>query len=343
MSETSRTAGPVETGSIADSADADEKIVERGRQVLRIESASVASLAARLGPPFAAAVRLMESVRGRIVVTGLGKSGIVARKVASTLSSTGTPALYLHPVEAVHGDAGMLVAGDVVLAISKSGESGELESLMPIIGRLGIPVIAMTSEPDSTLARRADLVLDVGVDVEACPHDLAPTSSSTAALAMGDALAMALSEVRGFGPEDFARLHPGGDLGRRLTWRVRDVMITDPKRVPRLTRDSTLAQAMHEIAYRQGTVPVLDSESLVIGVITAGDLTRYADGHDDFLGHVVDRAMNRSPKTTGPETMATEALHRMQEHGIMAMPVVDVRGALLGMVHLHDLLSARLS
>jgi arabinose-5-phosphate isomerase len=237
----------------------------------------------------------------------------------------------------------MLVAGDLVLAISKSGESGELKSLLPVIGRLGVPVIAMTSEPDSTVARRADLVLDVSVDVEACPHDLAPTSSSTAALAMGDALAMALSEVRGFSPEDFARLHPGGDLGRRLTLRVRDVMLTDSERVPRVSRDSRLADAMHEIAYRQGTVPVVETGDVVIGVITAGDLTRYADGHDDFLAHAVDRAMNPSPRTTGPEAMATEALHRMQEHGIMAMPVVDDRGVLLGMVHLHDLLAARLS
>lgn len=323
--------------------DGDAKIIARGRQVLRIESQSVAALEVRLGASFASAVRLMESVRGRVVVTGIGKSGIVARKVASTLSSTGTPALFLHAVEAAHGDVGMLVAGDVLLAISKSGESGELETLLPAIGRLGIPVITITSEPDSTLGRRADIVLDVSVEVEACPNDLAPTSSSTAALAMGDALAMALSELRGFGPEDFARLHPGGDLGRRLTWRVRDVMVSDPKRVPRLLPSSSLGEAMHEIAYRQGTVPVLDGEAHVVGVITAGDLTRYADGHADFLAHSVERAMNPAPKTVSADTMATEALRRVQEHGIMAMPVVDEEGRLQGMVHLHDLLSAGLS
>jgi len=237
----------------------------------------------------------------------------------------------------------MLVRGDLMLAISKSGETAELESLMPVIGRLGIPVIALTAEPSSQLARRASLVLDVSVQVEACPHDLAPTASSTAALAMGDALAMAVSEMRGFGPEDFARLHPGGDLGRRLTLTVRDVMVTDDERVPRLELEDDLGAAMHQIAHRQGTVPVVDADGKVIGVITAGDLTRYADDHFDFLAHSVDRAMNRMPKTIGPGEMATVALTRMQEHGIMAMPVVDEVNRLLGMVHLHDLLRARLT
>lgn len=319
------------------------RVIERGREVLRIESESVASLAERLGETFAEAVEAIGSISGRVVVTGIGKSGIVARKLASTLSSTGTPAMFLHPVEAAHGDVGMLVRGDLVLAVSKSGESAELESLMPVIGRMGVPVIALTAEPASQLAKRADLVLDVSVQVEACPHDLAPTASSTAALAMGDALAVAVSELRGFGPEDFARLHPGGDLGRRLTLTVADVMVTDEERVPRLGLDDDLASAMHEIAHRQGTVPVLDTASRVVGVITAGDLTRYADEHSDFLSHSVSRAMNESPKTIGPREMATGAMARMQEHGIMALPVVDPENRLLGMVHLHDLLRARLS
>jgi arabinose-5-phosphate isomerase len=321
----------------------ESRIIERGREVLRIESESVASLAERLGPVFAEAVDAIVAVSGRVVVTGIGKSGIVARKLASTFSSTGTPAIFLHPVEAAHGDVGMLVRGDVVLAISKSGEAAELESLMPVIGRLDIPVIALTAEPASRLARRASLVLDVSVQVEACPHDLAPTASSTAALAMGDALAMAVSEIRGFSPEDFARLHPGGDLGRRLTLTVRDVMVTDVERVPQLGLEDDLGTAMHQIAHRQGTVPVVDPARRVIGVITAGDLTRYADDHSDFLDHPVDRAMNRAPKTIGPSEMATSALARMQEHGIMAMPVVDEGKRLLGIVHLHDLLRARLT
>jgi arabinose-5-phosphate isomerase len=323
--------------------EADARIVERGREVLRIESESVASLAERLGAEFALAVRLIESITGRVVVTGMGKSGIVARKLASTFSSTGTPAIFLHPVEAAHGDVGMLVRGDLLLAISKSGESAELESLLPVVRRLEIPVVALTGEPRSYLARHAKILLDVGVHVEACPHDLAPTASSTAALALGDALAMAVSEVRGFGPEDFARLHPGGDLGRRLTLSVRDVMIVDGERVPRLGPDADLAAAMHEIAHRQGTVPILSPEGCLIGIITAGDLTRYADDHPDFLSHPVGEAMNRSPKWIGPDELATEALARIQAHEIMALPVVGPEGRLLGMIHLHDLLGARLA
>ncbi len=321
----------------------ESRILARGREVLRIESESVAAMAGRLGSIFAEAVQAIGAISGRVVVTGIGKSGIVARKLASTFSSTGTPAIFLHPVEAAHGDVGMLVGGDLLFAISKSGESVELESLMPVIGRLGIPVIAMTAEPASKLASRADYVLDVSVQVEACPHDLAPTASSTAALAMGDALAMAVSEVRGFGPEDFARLHPGGDLGRRLTLTVRDVMVTDDDHVPSLALDGDLGAAMHQIAHRQGTVPILDDTSRVVGVITAGDLTRYADEHPDFLSHPVDRAMNLTPKTIGPTAMAAGALSLMQRHGIMAMPVVDSEGRLKGMVHLHDLLRAGLS
>ena len=321
----------------------ESRILARGREVLRIESESVAAMAGRLGSIFAEAVQAIGAISGRVVVTGIGKSGIVARKLASTFSSTGTPAIFLHPVEAAHGDVGMLVGGDLLFAISKSGESVELESLMPVIGRLGIPVIAMTAEPASKLASRADYVLDVSVQVEACPHDLAPTASSTAALAMGDALAMAVSEVRGFGPEDFARLHPGGDLGRRLTLTVQDVMVTDDDHVPRLGLDGDLGAAMHQIAHRQGTVPILDDTSRVVGVITAGDLTRYADEHPDFLSHPVDRAMNLTPKTIGPTAMAAGALSLMHRHGIMAMPVVDSEGRLKGMVHLHDLLRAGLS
>jgi arabinose-5-phosphate isomerase len=333
----------VSDGTPDTATTAEAQIIQRGREVLRIESESVASLAEGLGTGFASAVRAIESTSGRVVVTGIGKSGIVARKLASTFSSTGTPAIFLHPVEAAHGDVGMLVPGDLLLAISKSGESSELETLLPVIRRLGIPVIALTADVTSYLARHASLVLDIGVQVEACPHDLAPTASSTAALAMGDALAMAVSEVRGFGPEDFARLHPGGDLGRRLTLTVRDVMVTDEKRVPRIGLDGDLGAAMHEIAYRQGTVPVLDVESRVVGVITAGDLTRYADDHPDFLTHPIAKAMNHGPKKIEPEALATEALRLIQEHGIMAMPVVDAEDRLIGMVHLHDLLGARLT
>lgn len=318
----------------------DDRLAARAREVLRIESASVAALEARIGDEFLAAVRRIHALEGRLVVTGIGKSGVVARKLASTFSSTGTPALFLHPAEGMHGDIGMLVRGDALLAISKSGESPELAELLPAVKRLGMPIIAMTAAGGSRLAREADLVLDVGVEVEACPHDLAPTASSTAALAMGDALAMALVELRQFSAEDFARLHPGGELGRRLTWRVGDVMLTGPDVVPRLGPSDGLAAATHEIAHKRGTVPVVDEDGRLVGVITAGDLTRYAADHPDFMEHEVGEIMNREPHTVGAELMATEALARLRHHGIMALPVIDADRKLLGLVHLHDLLRA---
>ena len=320
----------------------DERLADRAREVLRIESASVAALAARIGDDFLAAVRRIHELEGRLVVTGIGKSGVVARKLASTFSSTGTPALFLHPAEGMHGDIGMLVQGDALLAISKSGESPELADLLPAVKRLGMPIIAMTAGRESRLAREADLVLDVGVEVEACPHDLAPTASSTAALAMGDALAMALVELRQFSAEDFARLHPGGELGRRLTWRVRDVMLTDADAVPRLGPDDGLGAAIHEIAHKRGTVPVVDGEDRLIGVVTAGDLTRYASDHPDFMKRHVREIMNPDPHTVGEDVMAADALAVLRRYGIMALPVVEPAGTLRGIVHLHDLLRAGL-
>ncbi|TFG65515.1 MAG: KpsF/GutQ family sugar-phosphate isomerase [Gemmatimonadales bacterium] len=318
----------------------DGRILSRGREVLRIESASVDALREHLGDEFVAAVRLIFKLTGRLIVTGMGKSGGVARKLASTFSSTGTPAIFLHPAEGIHGDLGMLVAGDGVMILSKSGESDEIAALMPTIRHLQLPIIAMTSVGSSRLARDADIVLDIGVVVEACPLDLAPTASSTASLAMGDALAIALAELREFTAEDFARLHPGGELGRRLTWLVRDVMVTGADSVPRLRPHDLLAVATHEIAHRRGTVPVLDSDERVVGVLTAGDLTRLAASHPDFLTRRVDEAMNSSPHTITPDAMATDAAVCLRLHGIMALPVVSPEGKLLGIIHLHDLLKA---
>lgn len=316
------------------------EILSRAREVLRIEAESVGALADRLDDAFAAAARCLLEASGRVVVSGIGKSGLVARKIASTLASTGTPALFLHPAEGIHGDVGVLVRGDVLVAVSKSGESEELSALLPAVKRLGVPVIALVGEPDSTLARHADHVLDASVRVEACPHDLAPTSSSTAAMALGDALAMVLLELRGFGPEDFARLHPGGTLGRRLLWTVEDVMLRGPE-VPSLPPDAELRRAMHEIAHCRGTVPIVDAHGRVVGVLTAGDLTRFAEDCPDFLVRPASEAMNRSPKTTTPEALAAGAVATMRECGIMALPVVDGEdGRLLGIVHLHDLLRA---
>lgn len=317
-----------------------QRILSRARRTLQLEAEGVAGLQDRLDDAFVEAVERILGATGRVVVTGIGKSGLVARKIASTLASTGTPALFLHPVEGVHGDVGVLLRGDLLIVVSRSGESAELTALMPAVKRLGIPVIALTGRSGSTLGRHADLVLDVGVAEEACPHDLSPTSSSTAAMAMGDALAMALLELREFGPKDFARLHPGGVLGRRLLWRVEDVMVKDPEEVPALMPDATLADAMWQVAHRRGTVPVVDKDRRVIGVLTAGDLTRYASENPDFLSRPVKVAMNPVPKLVGIDGLAAEAVRDMETHGIMAMPVVDTEGRLQGMVHLHDLLRA---
>lgn len=318
----------------------EERILERGREVLEVEGRAVMDLVDRLGEEFTAAVRQILEAEGRVVVSGIGKSGIVARKLASTLASTGTPALFLHPAEGAHGDLGLLVRGDLLVAVSKSGETDELADLMPAVKRLEIPVVAVTGRTGSTLSRHADVVLDASVSEEACPMDLAPTASSTAALALGDALAMAVLTERGFGADDFARLHPGGALGRKLLWTVEDVMVDQPEKVPGLGPDAPLAEAMRQIAHLRGTVPVLDEDRRVRGVITAGDLTRYAEDHPDFLERPTGDAMTRDPEVVGPDELAAQAVHVMEEKGIMAMPVVDDDLGLLGMVHLHDLLRA---
>lgn len=333
---------PEVTESATDSLEGG-RILERAAEVLRLESESIEAVADRLDESFVRAARAILAASGRVVVTGVGKSGLIARKVASTLASTGTPALFLHPSEGRHGDVGMLVRGDLLLAVSKSGESEELKDLLPLLRRLEIPIIALTAAPGSTLARHSDIVLDASVPAEACPHDLAPTSSSTAALALGDALAMVLLDLRGFGAEDFARLHPGGELGRRLLLLVEDVMVVEAGQVPRLSPEDDLAAAMHEIAHRRGTVPVVDVDDRVIGIVTAGDLTRYADRNPDFLRSPVRGAMNDAPRTVGSGVRAAEALAEMRRHGIMALPVVGDDARLVGMVHLHDLLRSGIS
>lgn len=315
-----------------------EKMIARAAEVLWIESRGIEGVVGRLDEQFVAAVERILATPGRIVVSGIGKSGLVARKIASTLASTGTPALFLHPAEGAHGDVGMLVRGDLLLAVSKSGESAELAELMPAVKRLEIPVIVLTGEPRSTLARHADVVLDAGVELEACPHDLAPTASTTAALALGDALAVVLLEQRGFGAEDFARLHPGGRLGRRLLWRVEDVMVSGEEDLAVLGPEATLAEGMKQIAHRRGTVAVVDGARHVIGVLTAGDLTRFADAHSDFLERPVADAMNREPRLIEAAALAAEAVHKMEANAVMALPVVNGDSELVGIVHLHDLL-----
>jgi arabinose-5-phosphate isomerase len=273
-----------------------------------------------------------------VIVSGVGKSGIVARKLAATLTSTGTPATFLHPVEALHGDLGIVGPGDVAILLSKSGESEELRGLLECLGRFGVVVVAMTGNPESALARQANIVVDFVVEEEACPHDLAPTCSTTAALALGDALAVALLLQRGFRREDFARLHPGGPLGRRLLM-VRDVMVTAD--VPMLPPDATMRECVVLLAEKRGTVAIVDSLRVLLGVVTSGDLTRLMERESNFLHVRVADIMTTSPKTVTPEQLAASAVGVMERYGVMALPVLDSDRRVVGMVHLHDLMRAR--
>jgi len=312
---------------------------DRAREVVRIEATAVAALEDRIDQTFLDAVRIVAAAPGRVVVSGLGKSGIIARKIAATLTSTGTPAMFLHPVEGLHGDLGIVSRDDVAILISKSGETEELSGLVEFLSRSGVSMIAMTGQPDSLLGRAAVLVLDCSVAEEACPMDLAPTTSTTVTLAMGDALAVALLLRKGFGPQDFARLHPGGSLGRKLTLRVRDVMVTGGD-VPRIGPEEPMRRCVVLLAEKRGTVPVLGPDDTVIGVVTAGDLTRMMERREDVFDIPVEEVMTRSPKTTGPDVLGAAAVYQMEESGIMALPVVDEAERLLGIVHLHDLMRA---
>jgi arabinose-5-phosphate isomerase len=314
------------------------RALERGRQVLAQEAGAVAALASRLDQRFADAVDLLLACRGRVIVSGIGKSGLIARKVAATLTSTGSPATFLHAVDSVHGDLGIVGRDDAAILISKSGETDELFGLVAFLKRLGVRMIAITGALDSTLARQADVTLDASVSAEACPLDLAPTTSTTVALALGDALAVALFEAKGFKAEDFARLHPGGSLGRRLLLLVRDVMVTD--HLPALSPDASMRECVILLAERRGTVAVVGPQGIVIGVVTAGDLTRLMEKRSDFLDLPVGDVMTRTPKLARPGELASSAVNTLEKYGIMAMPVVDDGDHLVGIVHLHDLMRA---
>jgi len=311
--------------------------VARGRRVLALEREALAEVEARLDERFADAVALIAAARGRVIVSGVGKSGLIGRKIAATMTSTGTPATYLHPTESVHGDLGIVGPGDVAILLSKSGETEELAPLLNELQRLAVPVVAITGRPDSTLGRLATVTLDAGVREEACPHDLAPTTSTTAALALGDALAVALLQHLGFRREDFARLHPGGSLGRKLLLRVRDVM--ERERLPVLGPGATVRHAIVPLAERRGIVCVGDKGGSLLGVFTAGDLTRVLEQGDGALATPLGEAMTRGGKRAAPDELASAVVGRMERHGIVAMPVVDGE-ALVGVVHLHDLLRA---
>lgn len=313
-------------------------LLDAARRVLRQGSEALRALEVRLGEPLLDAVSTIFAARGRVIVSGIGKSGIIARKIAATLTSTGTPAIFLHPVEGLHGDLGIVGRDDVAILVSKSGESDELTGLVQYLSRLGVSVVALTGRPASSLGRAAGVVLDCSVAEEACPFDLAPTTSTTAALAMGDALAVALLLRRGFSREQFALLHPGGALGRKLTLQVRDVMLTED--YPSLGAAARMRECVVLLAEKRGTVPIIDGDRRVIGVVTAGDLTRLMERRENIFEVPVNEVMNAAPKTTTPDTLAAAAVFQMETHGIMALPVVDVESRLVGVVHLHDLLRA---
>ncbi|WP_127477911.1 KpsF/GutQ family sugar-phosphate isomerase [Sulfurivermis fontis] len=319
----------------------DDKLQQLGRAVLETEAAAVAALSGRIDAGFARACRHLLACEGRIVVTGMGKSGHIGAKIAATLASTGSPAFFVHPGEASHGDLGMITPKDVVLALSNSGETEEILTILPLLKRLGVPLITLTGNPRSRLAKAAEVNLDVSVAKEACPLGLAPTASTTATLAMGDALAVALLEARGFTAEDFALSHPAGSLGRRLLLRIEDIMHTGES-IPRVGAEASLRDALLEMTRKGlGMTAVVDERGRIIGIFTDGDLRRLLDhGEVSIAGMQVAQVMTRGCTTVRADLLAAEALRIMDEKRINALPVVDADGVLCGAINMHDLLRA---
>lgn len=311
------------------------------RKTFEIEAAAVLGLAGRVGPEFAQAVQLMLACRGRVVVMGMGKSGHIGRKIAATLASTGTPAMFVHPAEASHGDLGMVTAADVVLAISNSGETAELTEVLPVLIRQGVPLVAITGGMQSALARQARVTLDSSVAREACPLNLAPTASTTAQLAMGDALAVALLDARGFREEDFARSHPGGALGRKLLTHVSDVMRSG-EQVPQVSPDSSFSELMREMSSKGlGASAVVDDRRHVLGIFTDGDLRRLVEKGTDLRNSKAGEVMHANPRTLRASALAVEAVALMEQHRITSVLVVDEAGVLCGALNLNDLMRAK--
>jgi len=319
------------------------RALDLAREALDVEGEAIRKLSARLDRDDSVprAVALMMACKGRVVVSGMGKSGHIGRKIAATLASTGTPALFLHPGEAAHGDLGMVTSQDVLIAISYSGESSELAIVIPAVKRMNVPVIAMTGKPESSLALAADVHLDVAVEKEACPLNLAPTASTTATLALGDALAVALLELRGFKPDDFARSHPGGALGRRLLTHVRDVMRSGDA-VPKVKPDALLTDALLEISHKgMGMTAIVDDAGRPVGVFTDGDLRRLIEKVQDFSKLAIRDVMHPNPRRVHPEQLAVDAVAVMEEFRINQMLVTDADGVLVGALHIHDLTRAK--
>ena len=311
------------------------------RETLAIEAQALSDMSARLDDAFPRAVHAVLACTGRVVVMGMGKSGHVGRKVAATLASTGTPAFFVHPAEASHGDLGMITAADTVLAISNSGESDELTAILPLIKRMGVTLLAMTGRQTSNLGRHADIVLDTGVTKEACPHNLAPTASTTAQLAMGDALAIALLNARGFRPDDFARSHPGGALGRKLLTLVSDIMRPSGA-APRVPLTASLTDMMREISAKGlGATAIVDEQDCPVGIFTDGDLRRLIESGADLRQIQAEAVMHKNPRTILPEALAVEAADLMETHRINSVLVVDQHGKLCGALNYHDLMRAK--
>ncbi len=322
-----------------DIAEDDLRLIKRAREVLATEAQAIEALARRLDGAFVAACRMILACDGHLIVTGMGKSGHIGHKLAATLASTGTPAFFVHPAEASHGDLGMIRSNDLLIALSNSGETSELLALLPVLKRLGIGLIAMTGQPDSTLARHAEIHLDTSVDREACPLGLAPTASTSAQLAMGDALAIALLEARGFTTEDFARSHPGGALGKRLLLHIRDVMHSDD--LPEVEPGQTVSEAIVAITHgRLGLCAVVDHDRRVVGILTDGDLRRGLDGIGDIRATRVSDLMTPDPHTINPGELAASAAEQMQARRIQGLLVVDDRKRLVGALNFQDLLQA---
>ena len=318
------------------------EILEAARKVLRIEAAAVTALTTRINGEFVRAVEMILACSGRVVITGMGKSGLICQKIAATMASTGTPALFLHPAEGVHGDLGMVAKGDVVIAVSNSGETEELTRILPVIKRMGLPLIAMAGKSDSTLARAGDVFLDISVKEEACPLQLAPTASTTATLAMGDALAVALLLERGFQEEDFALYHPGGALGKRLLLRVDDLM-HGAEAMPLVELDTPLKNALYEISSKKlGITGVVDVRGELVGVFSDGDLRRTIEQGVELLHRPISEFMNRQPKRILRANLAAKALQRMEQHAITSLFVFESEAdrVPVGVIHLHDLLRA---
>ncbi len=318
----------------------DTALLATARRTLASEQAGIAALNARLNARFADACRALLACEGRVIVSGMGKSGHIAGKIAATLASTGTPAFFLHPAEAGHGDLGMITRPDLLLALSNSGETAEILLLIPHVKRLGVPLIVLTGRLDSSLARAADIALDVSVEQEACPHNLAPTTSTTAALAMGDALAVAVLEARGFSAEEFARRHPGGALGRRLLLHVENIMRTGAA-LPRVSPDTRLAAGLVEMSAKGlGLTAIVDADDTVLGVFTDGDLRRALDRHTDLHTTSMRQAMTADARTVGPQELAATAALLMETHRVTALLVVDAQRRLIGALNVHDLMRA---